>query len=901
MKKNYFYLLMLLFPLAAMFKSSSVFAADPPKEEYDAAMAAITDGTYYITTDVDGVKYYVTQGGGMTADKESAYLFPISKVDASGAEDKLFDAAWLIDPENGRYFSNTTVTDDKADLHIGQFRQGDVYNRDDWERQVFYLKDGKFAIRSCNIEYGESSWWDAGRTFWSYEIAELENGLSYSVPCYSYEPAYVWTLESSSNSSIFFIDSNVKAICVSNWDTNGDGELSYGEATAVTDLGTVFRANGDITSFNELQYFIGLTCIRKDAFHECKGLTSITIPNSVMEIGDFAFQACSLTAVRIPSSVTAIATGRSFSDNPTLTSIIVEDGNPVYDSRNNCNAIIETSTNKLIVGCKNTVIPSTVKIIDYKAFRYQGLSSINIPEGVTTIENYAFRGSGLTSVAIPSTVATLGDNAFCECDLAMVKVLSAQPLPITENTFPSRANATLYIPVGSKAAYEAADYWKDFKEIIEYDYVKVNNISIAAGESKSFEIDLVNQGTDVVGFQMDITLPEGVGIDKTGCTLSSRITDDAQELTIGKLESGIYRITFTSLSLTPISGNDGALLTLKLTTEDGCVGGQVTISNIIFSTSESEKIIMSDESFDIGILYKVIYKVDDEVYKTDEFVCNTVPVLADGEPTKDGYTFGGWSALPEVMPNHNVEITGRFYLYGDVNTDEDVDVVDVVDIARFVVATPSAKFRAKLADLNKDNTVNIADAVTLVNHIAGDQNFVKAMNPLGLSYNYDQCQLQLLSFGQNALSLCLDGEADFTAFQFEVDVPEGTDISAIRINGMRKNGHQLLYSKVEENRYRVTALSLSNSVFKGSNGELLLFSVDGQTIDDICIHDIHFVTTNGTDLSYDALYVSGTVTGIADVNANRSNDVIYDLQGRKLSKVRHGVNITNGKKVVVNK
>ena len=309
---------------------------------------------------------------------------------------------------------------------------------------------------------------------------------------------------------------------------------------------------------------------------------------------------------------------------------------------------------------------------------------------------------------------------------------------------------------------------------------------------------------------------------------------------------------------------------------------------------------MDDETFDISILYKVIYKVDNEVCQIDEFVYNTVPVLTDGEPTKDGYTFGGWSELPVTMPAHDVEITGRFYLYGDVNTDEEVDVVDVVDVARFVVATPSTKFRAKLADLNKDNTVNIADAVVLVNHIAGDQNFVKAMILPELSYNYDQCQLQLLSAGKNALSLCLDGEADFTALQFDVDVPEGADISAIRINGMRKDGHQLLYNKVGENHYRVTALSLSNATFKGSNGELLQFSINGEAMDDICIHDIHFVTANGKDLTYDALYVNGTVTGITDVNASDKNDDIYDLQGRKLSKVQHGVNIINGKKVIVN-
>ena len=429
--------------------------------------------------------------------------------------------------------------------------------------------------------------------------------------------------------------------------------------------------------------------------------------------------------------------------------------------------------------------------------------------------------------------------------------------------------------------------------------MNVADLNIKAGESNTQEIVLTNEISDLVAFQMDLTLPEGVDLDKTGCTLSDRITDENQELTIGKLESGAYRITSTSLSLTPISGNDGTLLSLKLTAEDGNVGGQATISNIIFSTAESEKIIMSDKTFDISILYNLTYKVDGQEYKDTSIVYNTA-IAPEAEPTRDGYTFGGWSELPETMPNHDVEITGRFYLYGDVNTDEAVDVVDVVDIARFVVATPSVKFREKLADLNKDNTVNIADAVTLVNYIVGDQNFARAMAS-SKTYNYDQCQLQLLSTQGNALSLCLDGDADFTAFQFEVELPENTDITAMRVNGQRKNGHQLLYNKVAANRYRVAVLSLSNSVFKGNEGELLSISIDGLPTDEISVDNILFVTKNGTGITFNGLSLSGTVTGIANIDANEGNNTIFDLQGRKLSKVQRGINIVNGRKVFVNK
>lgn len=295
-------------------------------------------------------------------------------------------------------------------------------------------------------------------------------------------------------------------------------------------------------------------------------------------------------------------------------------------------------------------------------------------------------------------------------------------------------------------------------------------------------------------------------------------------------------------------------------------------------------------------IYTLTYKVDGEIYKTKLVEVGAV-LTAESEPTKDGYVFGGWNGLPETMPDHDVEVTAHFYLYGDVNTDSKVNVVDVVDIARYVVETPSETFREKLADLNKDLTVNIADAVVLVNHIAGDQNFASAMASRR-SFNYDLCQLQLQSTQEDELSLCLDGDADFTAFQFEVELPQGVDMSAIHINSKRKESHQLLYNKVAENRYRVVALSLSNAVFKGCEGELLNITLEGLGTDGICIHDIHFVTTNGTDICFDDLDSNSMVTGITDLR-NYLNDTIYDLQGRRLSKVQRGVNIINGNKVVI--
>ena len=152
------------------------------------------------------------------------------------------------------------------------------------------------------------------------------------------------------------------------------------------------------------------------AFSGCSNIKQIDLPSSLEYIGRAAFSYCDLYEIIIPRSVSEIGHG-AFYDNNNIKSIIVVAGNHKYDSRNHCNAIIETSTNTLIYGCSNTVIPSSVTSIGEEAFYYcKGLTSIEIPSMVKSIGPRAFsKCDNLTSVKMLGSINTIGDGAFREC------------------------------------------------------------------------------------------------------------------------------------------------------------------------------------------------------------------------------------------------------------------------------------------------------------------------------------------------------------------------------------------------------------------------------------------------------------------------------------------------------
>ncbi len=211
---------------------------------------------------------------------------------------------------------------------------------------------------------------------------------------------------------------------------NGVGSIPKGE-TFIDD--SAFKMCKKLTS---IVIPDGVLYIGSEAFYNCINLKEVTIPNSVEYIHFHAFAGCKeLTSIVIPENVKRLYS-YLFPECDNLSSIVVAEGNKKYDSRNNCNAIIDTESNTLLHGCANTIIPDSVTEIAPGAFeRFKNLTSISIPNSVKTIGDAAFFGcENLNNIIIPESVEYIGSEAFARCN-NLTTITIPDGVNIAENAF----------------------------------------------------------------------------------------------------------------------------------------------------------------------------------------------------------------------------------------------------------------------------------------------------------------------------------------------------------------------------------------------------------------------------------------------------------------------------------
>lgn len=439
-----------------------------------------------------------------------------------------------------------------------------------------------------------------------------------------------------------------------------------------------------------------VTTIGSSAFRNCNSLSSVLIPPSVKSIGSSAFENCSAFAsVTIPSSVISVGSNAFlgtawYNNHPDG---LVYAGNVAYKYKGtmpqNTSLSFKEGTLgiaggafKKCIGLTYITIPSSLVSIGSSAFDgCSGLITMTIPSGVTNIEGWAFSNcSGLTSVTIPSSVTSIGSYAFEGCNsLTSVTVGIAEPLSISY-TFSNRANAMLYVPKGSKAAYQVAQHWKEFKEIVEFEpEVEVSDIttldnaiyfepfSARIGGDVEIAINLKNAQA-ASAYNFDLVLPEGVAIAKGSNgnyidVLSERHSDHSRTLNYKEADN-VYSFATLSGNSEALTGNDGVIRLVTLHVADEVAEGTypIEIKNASYSQPNGTEI---------------------------------------------------------ALPNTVTSITAESYVLGDVNGNSHVDIGDAVSIVNYLVGKPSTTFVEKAADTNKNGHVDIGDAVTIVNFLVG--------------------------------------------------------------------------------------------------------------------------------------------------------------------------------------
>ena len=566
-----------------------------------------------------------------------------------------------------------------------------------------------------NGEVVNGSIWDDKRVFTFNKFTDVNN-------------VYVVT----SDSYISFRDNTVKELCINNWDTDGDGQLSIREAEAVTSLGDVFTSK-TIRQFDELKYFTGLRTLDNNAFANCTELSKITLPQSITALGKTCFKGCNslnsidipdvvqtigfgafdscltlasvhfprglrtieqsafyycpaLEAIEIPQNVTDISQYQPFSETAKVASISVSEKNTKYDSRGGCNAIIEKSTNKLLVGCKNTRIPDNVTSIGYMAFRYSSdLTSIELPAGITEIGDVAFYVcSKLSSVVakMPDpTVVTLGSQAFHAL----------------------ASNCVLTVPAGTRDAYIAAGWTESIFRggVVEAEPEDDGMLTAALVPSNGWYMEL-NDGISI-GVYTDksqvVEFPKGSNLVITPDNMSTSVFDthlfvngveteledgalhlqnvtedllieakyELKQLAVGICSSpgGTVKANFTRMD--DVETND-------ITPSDG--GGQLVTE--IKPGTDMTFIFTPQQGYELGLVF-----CHDQRY-IGEGTDFDVQLQADGT-----YQF--------VLPADQIvsEKTSVIAIYKKTGTDVNYDV-------------------------NNDGSVTIADAVLIVDHILNE-------------------------------------------------------------------------------------------------------------------------------------------------------------------------------------
>ncbi len=622
-----------------------------------------------------------------------------------------------------------------------------------------------------------------------------------------YEQANYWKdvaeiAEYDASPAITFADENVKAVCVSRWDYDGDGELSEEEARSIRDLGTAFQGNTTISTFHELRYFTNLESVAAGAFSGCTSLTAFTLPDGVTYIGENAFLNTAWLNSQPDGLLYIGSVLYSYRGTmPDNTAIEVREGTTSISNLafNGCSGLTSV-----------TLPESLTRIGEYAFGSCSGLKTVKVPSGVKDIERYAFYASGLVSVELPAGLQSIGNSSFRSCTALESVVIPDSVRAIGKNTFRACSNLQS-VTMPRYLMSVRTDAFRDCKQLKRVD---ISNLSGWCN------IDFEDARANPLYFAQHLYL-------------------NGEEVT--ELETSDYYETLYINWQGRWSSCYSDWETIKPYTFYGCQSlKMVTINDKIMSIGTNA--FGSCSSLRAVKMVAKSFELSYNAFPTRDVITLYVPKTH----LFDYQSANVWKTFKEV----------KGYPDADVNSDGDIDVVDVVDIARYVAGSPSDAFDTILADLNSDKTIDINDAKQAINSVA----WSTALSELSPASGEQPNRIRIDNFEVRARKTCvasivLENAADsLVGFQMDITLPEGLQMNqnACRLSNRIADGEQTLNVRnMGSNTYRLTSVSLSLQPITGNAGELIVLPLDATNLTasgTITVSNVRFVTNKSERL-----------------------------------------------------
>ena len=757
-----------------------------------------------------------------------------------------------------------------------------------------------------------------------------------------------WKIEEDATdivNHIQFEDENVKKICVTNWDVDGDNELWEDEVLSVKSIGNIFSNNEDIKSFDELRFFRSMERIESLSFNSCRGLNRIYIPDFIKQIESDAFNGCT-----------------------SLNSITVSSNNPVFDSRNNSNALILSAQHKLLLGCKNTKIPNTIDIIgDYAFANCIGLDSIKIPDSVKEIGKYAFyECNKLRNIMLPNSLLGAGASSFKGCT-TLENVEIGNGLSVISDEMFLGCTSLHSLKIGENISLVGNDAFKgcDSLEIVELgsvNFIEYNSklASVFGSQVKKYIIGNVITEIPSYAFSACDSL-EHVEFSKSISCINECAFEGCISLRSISIPNSVKNIGGACFSgcenLINIALPDG-IKTIESRTFYGCKNLQTIemsdkIDSINYQAFEGcsslDEIELPSNLSNIGwsafrncinlksikipgnvkkiestafqgctnltniSIPKSVTKIETQAFTTSYKGNIPMDVYIEWEKPTDvdidnfsGHGFYGLNLSQSTL--HVPEGTKTLYksadvwkdfgkiwepaIIGDINDDGGIDVGDIAGQVNLIMDMNSDELRYDAADINQDGKIRVDDLTDLLSMILEEEPAynIKMLKNSENESNEVSDLLQVSSMKECFGITIQNKDMNLTGLQFDLLLSDNIKIKDILLKEDNKS-HELLWKKRSNGYYRVILYSMSNQILNALDDDMLTVYID--TDDATASSTLQIsnavattINANSIKLQNKELNMNGEATVISKIAGIRPNQAysIFDVTGRFIKK-----------------